>query len=74
MINEILSVKGGKSLGFILKYLCFPLFYVKYDKGRRSGGFLEYNFLWRYLENTEGLKEEVRSALIYPFLSWGGAL
>ena len=82
MINEILSqVKGGKSFSdSLLKYpSVFPLFYVNMIKAGEAGGFLE-NTISRmaiYLENTEGLKEEVRSALIYPFilsLVGGGAV
>jgi len=73
MMNDILSqVKGGKSFSDALsKYpSSFPLFYVNMVKAGEAGGFLE-NTISRmavYLENTEGLKEDVRTALIYPFI------
>jgi len=73
MMNDILSqVKGGKSFSDALsKYpSSFPLFYVNMIKAGEAGGFLENTMsrMAAYLENTEGLKEDVRSALIYPFV------
>ncbi len=73
MINDILSqVKGGKSFSDALSRYpsAFPLFYVNMIKAGEAGGFLESTIsrMATYLENTEGLKEDVRSALIYPFI------
>lgn len=73
MMNDILSqVKGGRSFSDALsKYpSSFPMFYVNMVKAGEAGGFLENTIsrMAAYLENTEGLKEEVRSALIYPFI------
>jgi general secretion pathway protein F len=73
MMKDILSqVKGGKSFSDALsKYpSAFPLFYVNMVKAGEAGGFLENTIsrMAAYLENTEGLKEEVRSALVYPFI------
>ncbi|RJQ50342.1 MAG: type II secretion system F family protein [Nitrospiraceae bacterium] len=73
LTKDVLSqVKGGRSFSEALqKYpSVFPLFYVNMIKAGEAGGFLE-NTISRmavYLENTEGLKEEVRSALIYPLI------
>jgi general secretion pathway protein F len=73
MINDILSqVKGGRSFSDALsKYpSAFPLFYVNMIKAGEAGGFLESTVsrMATYLENTEGLKEDVRSALVYPII------
>lgn len=73
MVNDILSqVKGGRSFSDALsKYpSAFPLFYVNMIKAGEAGGFLESTVsrMAAYLENTEGLKEEVRSALVYPII------
>ncbi len=73
MMNDILSqVKGGKSFSDALtKYpSAFPLFYVNMVKAGEAGGFLENTIsrMAAYLENTEGLKEDVRTALVYPFV------
>ncbi len=73
MINEILSqVKGGKSFSDALsKYpAVFPSFYINMIKAGEAGGFLESTIerMAAYLENTEGLKEDVRSAFIYPVI------
>jgi general secretion pathway protein F len=73
MLLDILSqVKGGKSFSDALsKYpSAFPVFYVNMIKSGEAGGFLENTIsrMATYLENTEGLKEDVRSALVYPFI------
>jgi len=73
LIRDLLSqVKGGRSFSdSLLKYpSVFPLFYVNMIKAGEAGGFLESTIsrMAAYLENTEGLREEVRSALIYPLI------
>ena len=73
MMNDILSqVKGGRSFSDALsKYpSSFPMFYVNMVKAGEAGGFLENTIsrMAAYLENTEGLKEDVRTALVYPFV------
>ena len=71
MLKDILSqIRGGKSFSDALSRFpdSFPLFYVNMIKAGEAGGFLEDTIsrLAVYLENSQGLKEEVRSALIYP--------
>lgn len=71
MMKDILSqVRGGKSFSdSLLKYpSVFKSFYVNMIKAGEAGGFLESTIsrMGTYLENTEGLKEDVRSALVYP--------
>lgn len=71
LISELLSqVRSGKSFSEALSKFPsnFPIFYVNMIKAGEAGGFLE-NSISRmavYLENSEGLKSDVRSALIYP--------
>ncbi|MDH4028629.1 MAG: type II secretion system F family protein, partial [Nitrospirota bacterium] len=71
MLKDILAqIRGGKSFSDALSRFpdSFPLFYVNMIKAGEAGGFLEDTIsrLAVYLENSQGLKEEVRSALIYP--------
>ncbi len=73
LIIEILShVKSGKSLSESLSKFpsVFPLFYVNMVKAGETGGFLEDTIsrIAVYLENSQALKEDIRSALIYPFV------
>jgi len=73
LIREILSqVRSGKSFSESLSKFpsIFPLFYVNMIKAGETGGFLEDTILRlaTYMENSRVLKEEVRSALIYPML------
>ncbi len=73
MLQEILShVRSGKSLSESLSRFpsIFPLFYVNMIKAGETGGFLEDTIsrMAVYLENSQALKEDVRSALIYPFI------
>ncbi|MBI5739478.1 MAG: type II secretion system F family protein [Nitrospirae bacterium] len=73
LIRDILSqIKGGRSFSdSLLKYpSVFPLFYVNMIKAGEAGGFLESTIsrMTDYLENSEKLREEVRSALIYPLI------
>lgn len=73
LIKEILSqIRSGKSLSESLTKFpsVFPLFYVNMVKAGEVGGFLEDTIsrMAVYLENSQALKEDVRSALIYPFI------
>jgi len=71
IIKEILSqIRGGKSFSEALSKFrsVFPIFYVNMIKAGEAGGFLEDTIarMAVYLENTQALKEEIRSAVIYP--------
>jgi general secretion pathway protein F len=71
IIGEIHShVRGGKSLSDALAMhpSVFPAFYTHMIRAGETGGVLEETVarLARYLEGTRKIKEEVRSALIYP--------
>lgn len=72
-------VRSGKSFSDALSRYprVFPLFFVNMVKAGEAGGFLEDTIsrLSTYLENAQGLKEEVRSALVYPIVLsiFGGA-
>ena len=80
LIKELLTqVRSGKSFSDALAKFPsnFPVFYVNMVKAGEAGGFIEevISRMSTYLENSHGLKEEVRSALIYPVLlsAVGGA-
>lgn len=80
LVNELNShVRSGKSFSDALSRFpsIFPLFFVNMIKAGEAGGFLEETItrLSTYLENAHGLKEEVRSALVYPLVLcvFGGA-
>lgn len=71
LLKDILSqVRSGKSFSDALsKYpSIFPMFYVNMIRAGEAGGFIEDSItrMATYLENTHGLKSDVRSALIYP--------
>ena len=73
LIKEVLShVRSGKSFSDALSRFpsAFPVFYVNMVKAGEAGGFLEDTIsrLAVYIENSESLKEDVRSALIYPLI------
>ncbi len=75
------QIRSGKSFSEALsKYpSSFPLFYVNMIKSGEAGGFLEDTIsrMAVYLENSQALKEEVRSALLYPaflVIAGGGAV
>jgi len=73
LLKEILSlVRGGKSFSDSLSRFpsVFPLFYVNMIKSGEAGGFLEDTIsrMAVYLENSQALKEEIRSAIIYPLV------
>jgi len=68
----IAHVRSGKSFSESLAKFptVFPPFYVNMVKAGEAGGFLEETIkrLVVYLENSESIKSDVRSALIYPSL------
>ncbi len=71
LIKEILSsVRGGKSFSEALSRFpsAFPPYYVNMIKAAEAGGFLEETIsrLTSYMENSQKLKEDIRSALVYP--------
>ncbi len=73
LLKELLAqVRSGKSFSEALSKVpnIFPLFYVNMIKAGEAGGFIEDSIskMAVYLENAQGLKEDVRSALIYPLL------
>ena len=73
LVKEIRShVRSGKSFSEALSKFpsTFPIFYVNMIKAGEAGGFLEDTIsrMAVYLENSQALKEEVRSALIYPII------
>ncbi len=71
IINELLSgVRAGKSFSDALSRFpdVFPPFFINMVKAGEAGGFLEDTLqrLADYLEYSQKLKDDVRSALIYP--------
>ncbi|KPK02119.1 MAG: hypothetical protein AMK71_03420 [Nitrospira bacterium SG8_35_4] len=73
LIADLIShVRSGKSFSEALSRFpsVFPPFYVNMVKAGEAGGFLEETIsrLVVYLENSESIKSDVRSALIYPSL------
>jgi general secretion pathway protein F len=73
IIKEMLSqIRGGKSFSESLAKFpsVFPLFYTNMIKAGEAGGFLEDTIsrMAVYLENSQAVKEDVRSALIYPIV------
>jgi general secretion pathway protein F len=82
LIKELMShVRSGKSLSDSLSKFpsAFPLFYVNMIKAGEAGGYLEDTIsrMATYLENSQALKEETRSAMIYPLIlsvAGGGAV
>ncbi len=73
LLSELLAhVRSGKSFSDSLSRFpnIFQLFYVNMIKAGEAGGFIEDSIsrMAVYLENSQGLKEDVRSALIYPAL------
>ncbi len=80
LIEDLNShVRSGKSFSDALARFpsIFPIFFVNMVKAGEAGGFLEDTItrLSAYLENSQGLKEDVRSALVYPLVLcfFGGA-
>ncbi|MBW7956986.1 MAG: type II secretion system F family protein [Deltaproteobacteria bacterium] len=78
VISDVLKgVRGGRPLADCLERKEeFPAFYVNTVRAGEAGGTLEdcLKRLGAYLEETEKLKDEIRSALVYPLLltTFGG--
>jgi general secretion pathway protein F len=73
LVSDLIShVRSGKSFSdSLLKFpSVFPPFYSNMVKAGEAGGFLEETIarLSDYLENSQSIKSDVRSALIYPSL------
>jgi len=73
LLQDLMSqVRSGKSFSEALAKFpaVFPIFFVNMMKAGEAGGFIEDTItrMAVYLENSQALKEDVRSALIYPFL------
>jgi general secretion pathway protein F len=73
IIEEVVSlVRSGKSFSDALAKFpsVFPAFYVNMIRAGEAGGFLEDTItkMTAYLESTQAMKEEIRSALIYPII------
>jgi general secretion pathway protein F len=73
LLNDLMSqVRSGKSFSEALAKFpsVFPIFFVNMMKAGEAGGFIEDTItrMAVYLENSQALKEDVRSALIYPAL------
>lgn len=73
LLQELMSqVRSGKSFSEALSRFpaVFPVFFVNMMKAGEAGGFIEDTIarMAVYLENSQALKEDVRSALIYPLL------
>ncbi len=66
------AVRAGKSLAAAMSEHSdiFPKIYVNMIRAGETGGILDaaLRYLAEYLENTLALKEEIKSALIYPVL------
>lgn len=73
LINDLINqIRSGKSFSDALSRHphVFPIFYVNMVRAGETGGFLNETIsrLAVHLENTHNIKEEVRSAMIYPLL------
>lgn len=73
LLKEMISsVRGGKSFSDTLERFpsVFPLFYVNMVKAGEAGGFIEgvISRMAVYLENSQRLEDDVRSALVYPLV------
>ena len=70
--NLISQMRSGKSFSDALSRFpsVFPIFYINMVKAGEAGGFLEdvISRLAVYLENSQSIKEDVRSALVYPLV------
>jgi general secretion pathway protein F len=81
IVSEVLhAVQGGKSLAEALgQHPVFPPLYVNMVRAGEIGGFLEtvLQRLAEYLERSQELRDDVRSALTYPVLltfAMGGSM
>ena len=75
IVGEVLNaVQGGKSLAEALaQHRIFPPIYVNMVRAGELGGFLDtvLQRLSEYLESSQQLRDDVRSALTYPVLLTG---
>src|SRR5262245_21766790 len=66
------AVRAGKSLAVSMREHpdVFPKIYVNMIRAGEAGGILEsvLRYLTDYMENTLALKEDIKSALIYPII------
>lgn len=66
------SVRAGKSLAAAMgeHSEVFPKLYVNMIRAGEAGGIMEgvLRYLAEYLESSQALKEEIKSALIYPLI------
>lgn len=71
------AVRAGKSLAVSMGEHpeVFPKIYVNMIRAGEAGGILEgvLRYLTEYMESTLALKEEIKSALIYPMILAGAA-
>jgi type II secretion system protein F len=71
------AVRAGKSLGASMGEHAdvFPKLYVNMIRAGEAGGILEaaLRYLAEYLERSVALKEDIKSALIYPVILAGAA-
>ena len=71
------AVRAGKSLAVSMGEHpdVFPKIYVNMIRAGEAGGIMEgvLRYLTDYMENTLALKEEIKSALIYPMILAGAA-
>lgn len=71
------AVRAGKSLAVSMAEHpdVFPRIYINMVRAGEAGGILEgvLRYLTEYLESTLALKEDVKSALIYPVILAGAA-
>jgi general secretion pathway protein F len=73
ILNAIVeAVRAGKSLAVSMGEHpdVFPKIYVNMIRAGEAGGILEsvLRYLTEYMENTLALKEDIKSALIYPII------
>ena len=72
MRSLVEAVRAGKSLAVSMGEhpQIFPRIYVNMIRAGEAGGILEsvLRYLTEYLESTTALKEEIKSALIYPII------
>ena len=77
LLSLVEAVRAGKSLAVSMGEHpdVFPKIYVNMVRAGEAGGILEavLRYLTEYMENTMALKEDIKSALIYPIILGGAA-
>ena len=72
ILSLVEAVRAGKSLAASMGEHAdvFPKIYVNMIRAGEAGGILEavLRYLTEYMENTIALKEDIKSALIYPII------